>query len=271
MVNTISSSASTLDVTTVLKAYLEVGILGLCAVFVICISFLLVKKLLTKNDEKDTRIDNKDNALESKFNTMIELLQKQNQEYQEQQSKNTDMLIQSIVQGVVTHVPSADENNKLIKVAEEIDNNLQQILITTNASRVSLVQYHNGGKGINKQSFLKMSMTNEQVQLGVKPQMSEFKDQFRTVLAYYTRELENCGFCYIQDVEDLKTLDVSMYEFMKDRNIQSKFGIAIHNKENITIGFICAEFTVDNSKANVDTIDAILKSKQKVMETLLNL
>lgn len=270
MENTTNTIVSAVETTDIVKTYLEIGVLGLCAILVVIVAYLLIKKLLSKNDYKDSRIESKDNALEDKFNTMIELLQKQNQEYQEQQSKNTDTLIQSIVQGIVYHVPSAEENSKLTKVAEEIDSNLQEILISTNASRVSLVQYHNGGKGINKQSFLKMSITNEQVQLGVKPQMSDFKDQFRTVLAYYTREIENNGYCFIENVEDVKTLDASMYEFMKDRNVQSKFGIAVKNKEGVVIGFICAEY-LDKSKADSKKIESILKEKQKVIESLLSL
>ena len=68
------------------------------------------------------------------------------------------------------------------QISQEIDKHLQAIITETNASRAALIQYHNGGRGINKQSFLKMSMTNEQIQLGVKPFINGFKDQFRSIL-----------------------------------------------------------------------------------------
>ena len=77
---------------------------------------------------------------------MIELIQQQNQEYQDQQAKNTELLIQSVIQGVTNHVPSPEENDKLTKISEEIDKHLQQILLQTNASRANLVQYHNRWK-----------------------------------------------------------------------------------------------------------------------------
>lgn len=259
------------------KAYLELGALGLCTIFTVTIAWMYFKHNTQQDSEKDKQIDKKDDiyvsdkhSLEDKFNTMIELLQKQNQDYQDQQAKNTEMLIQNIVNGVTSHVPSPEENLKLTKVTEEIDKNLQSILMTTNASRASLVQYHNGGKGINKQSFLKMSMTNEQVQLGIKPLMTEFRDQFRSVLAYFVKELNDTGYCYIKDFEDIKTKDSSMYEFLRDIAIQAKFGIAIKNCDNTVIGFICLEY-VDKTKANVDVIDKVLKDKQKVFETLLSL
>lgn len=82
-----------------------------------------------------------------------------------------------------------------------------------------------------------MSMTNEQVQLGVKPVIQDFKDQFRSVLAYFTKELSNSGKCYIKDLEELQNIDPNMYEFLKDRGLQSKFGLAIHNRDGIVIRF----------------------------------
>ena len=49
------------------------------------------------------------------------------------------------------------KNTVFITVQNEVANSEgKEILIQTNASRASLVQYHNGGKGINRQSFLKM-------------------------------------------------------------------------------------------------------------------
>ena len=115
-----------------------------------------------------------------------------------------------------------------------------------------------------------MSITNEQVQLGVKPLMSEFKDQFRSVLSYFVHEIHDTGHCYISDYEDLQGTDSSMYEFLRDRGVQAKFGIAIHDKNNMIIGFVCAEF-LDKTKANTNIIDKCLVSKQQVFEMLLNL
>lgn len=137
----------------VAKVYAELGILGLVGVLFIVIMYQSFKRNNQKDDEKDKRIDKKDDIyvqdkhnLEDKFNEMIELIQQQNQEYQDQQAKNTELLIQSVIQGVTNHVPSPEENDKLTKISEEIDKHLQQILLQTNASRANLVQYHNRWK-----------------------------------------------------------------------------------------------------------------------------
>lgn len=256
------------------KSYLELGFLGISACMLITMAWLYFKSYRNKetkvDDKLEERLDNKDNNLEKRFDAMLEMLQKQNQEYQEQQAKNAEILIHSIIDGVVNHVPSYEENVKLTKITEEIDIILNQILQETSSDRVSLFQYHNGGKGINKQAFLKMSITNEQVKFGIKPFMPEFKDQFRSVLAYFVKELNDNGYCYISNVEDLKDIDNSMYDFMKGRGIKSKFGIAIRDHRSTVIAFICIEY-LNNSAVDVNKIDRVLKDKQKIVESLLSL
>lgn len=204
--------------------------------------------------------------MENRFDELLELIKKQNEEYQKQQ--NT--MITQIINGVTSHVPSADDNTKLTKVTEEIDLVLNQLLKETGADRVNLVQYHNGGHGINKQAFLKMSMTNEQVKFGVKAFMQESKDQFRSILAYFVKELNDNDECYISDIEDLKNIDNSMYDYMKGKGIESKFGISIRNHEGTVVAFVSAEF-INKQLVDLNKVNRALKDSRKVFETLLSL
>lgn len=115
-----------------------------------------------------------------------------------------------------------------------------------------------------------MSMTNEQVQLGVKPFMSEFKDQFRNLLSSFVQQLDENGYCYLDDIETLRNKDISTYEFLKDRGIQAKYGMTISDNNGMVIGFVSVEY-LDKRNANVQIIDKVFKEQQKVFETLLNL
>lgn len=254
------------------KIYVEIGILGLCGILTVMIAYLGFKRSKEDNKNKDKRLENNQDKLDDRFDAMLKMIQEQNHAFQEQQLKNNEMLINNIVQGVTNHVPSSEENTKLTRITEEIDKTLQQMLIYTNADRVDLVQYHNGGKGVNKQSFLKMSMTNEQVKVGVKPFMSEFKDQFRSVISYITKMLNEKGYCYIENAEQVKEVDPGTYEFLVNRGIESKFCMAIHDtqEENSVIAFVCVEY-IKKENARPDLVDKVFKEKQKVLETLLNL
>lgn len=254
-----------MDFVSVYKAYIEIGILGLCGIIVVLITWLNFKR----NQEREK---NSEKNEDERFNQMLNTLQEQNKQYQEQSNKNYELLMQKLISGVSPHTLSAEEDNKLTKINEEIDKILQNLLSKTGASRANLVQYHNGGKGKNNQSFLKMSMTNEVTDVGVKPVISDFKDQFRNVLSYFVKEIGTKGYCYIDDYEKMKDVDYAMYDFLLCRNVQAKFGVAIHsdNDDNNVIGFVCLEF-LDKDKVNLDIIDKELKQKEGILETLLNL
>ncbi len=260
-----------MDWAELVKVYVEIGILGICGILVVVIAYLGFKRSREDNKNKDKRLEKTQDKLDDRFDAMLKLIQEQNHNFQEQQLKNNEMLINSIVQGVTNHVPSSEETTKLTRITEEIDKTLQQVITFTGADRVNLVQYHNGGKGINKQSFLKMSMTNEQVKIGVKPFMPEFKDQFRSVISYITKNLNEKGFCYIDDAESVRTTDPGTYEFLVNRGIESKYCMAIRNtQENFVIGFVSVEY-IKKEDAKPDLVNQVLKEKQKVFETLLNL
>lgn len=254
----------------IVKAYLEVGVLGLCAITIIYLVIINYKRNNTRNDKDQDRIDKKDEFLNNKLDLMIENSQKQSELLLHTIAENNNMLLTKVVREVTSHVPSPEENKELTKINEEINNILQNMLIEAEASRTCIVQYHNGGKGVNKQSFLKMSITNEQIKLGVKPLAPIFKDQFRSVLSYFVKEVEEKGYCYIHDMESIKDIDASMYEFMLDNGVKSKYGRAIRNKDGMCIGFLCIEFRREGNRDN-NKIDKILKENQHIVETLLNL
>lgn len=267
----------------VLQAYTEVGILGLLAVLVIILIWRSFDRKGKDDDWKKNKIDEKDENINSNNDFIVQqlaeltdLIKTQNETYQEFQQEMiershsmNEQLIEKIVDGVYFRVPSNTENHMLTKINNEIDMILQDILVETNASRVNLVQYHNGGKGINKQAFLKMSMTNERIQLNVKPFISEFKDQFRSVLGYFVNEIGKKGYCYINDVDEMIEKDIGMYEFMCNRGIESKFGYAIHDKDKCVIAFICVEF-IDKKDANEQIINNSFKEHYREIERLLN-
>lgn len=256
----------------VFKAYLEVGILGLCGILFIVITYLNYKS-------NSKRLKEQDKNNNEKFDQMFKMFQEQAQKYSEQSSKNYELLMKKLIDNSSPHVLTPEEDLKITKVNEEVNRLLQQLLINTGASRASIIQYHNGGKGKNNQSFLKMSMTNEVTDVGVRPLMTEFKDQFRNVLAYFVKEIGDKGYCYIEDSEDIRNIDYGTYDFLENRGIKSKFGIALHQHDNdgnynndSVIGFICLEFLKDNkSEASIDIIDQELRNKQGSLETLLNL
>lgn len=243
------------------KSYLEIGVLGILSIVFILIAVYLVKKMRTDFDWFKTKVSDKDDNISLLYQKFFESQQKQN-----------EYLIKQIVNQITQHTPSPKENKKLAEIQNKIDNLLKDIMLNTNASRVCLVQYHNGGRGINKQSFLKMSCTNEQAQVGEKHFITIFQNQFRSVLSYVVNTLDIQDNCYIEDINQIKSLDYGTYDFLVSRNIKQVYIRAIHGEENMVIGFVFISFTDSNpNNGNERLVDEELNRKINTIETLLSI
>ena len=191
---------------------------------------------------------------------------KRNEELQE----NYNSMIQDIIKGVSKKHLTPIESKNIGKIEKEINDIINQILLETGASRVCIVKYHNGNKDMTGKSFLKMSMTNEVVNLGVAPMMSDFRDLFRSLLAYWCHELEVNGKCIIKDTEDLQNIDINMYEYLKTRNIEAKYGVALKDLDGDIIGFLCVEY-LDKREFKIENIEKIVNHQADKIETLMTL
>ena len=245
------------------KMYLELGVLGLCAVFTIVIAFLYLKEHLKRSGKVQDKQD-------KYFNTLLETLLEQNKSNNELIVNQLTELSHNIVKGVTTHTLSSEENNSLSEIEGKINDCLKRVLVKTNACRVALVRFHNGGRDMNGLSFLKMSMTNEETALGISPLMPEFQNMFRSFFSYLCEQLVTEGHCYIDDVEKLKELDTTMYDYLKTRGVQATYSIPIVNNQDTVVGFIYISF-MSKSKVDKKQVESCLHDKKIKIETLLNL
>lgn len=179
-------------------------------------------------------------------------------------------LVEDIIDGVNGHHLTPQESKSVAQIEKKINDTIQEILEQTKASRVCIVKYHNGQRDMTGMAFLKMSMTNEVVNRGVAPLMGDFKDLFRSYLAYWCHELEIKGKCVIQDTNEIQNIDINMYEYLKTRNIEAKYGLALTNLEGDIIGFICVEY-LDKKDFDLKKIEATLEKQGKKIETLITL
>lgn len=203
--------------------------------------------------------------------------QKEYEEDREEQKKrneelnqNYNSMIQDIIKGVSKKHLTPMESKNIGKIEKQINDIINTILRETNASRVCIVKYHNGNKDMTGKSFLKMSMTNEVVNLGVAPMMTDFKDLFRSLLAYWCHEIEKNDYCIIPDVEKLKDIDITMYQYLSVRNIEAKYGIRLKDNDNNVIGFICIEF-LNKSEFDIKKINKSMAKNFPKIETLVAL
>lgn len=200
------------------------------------------------------------------YNNQIEEIRKKNEEI----NSRYDNMVERIILGVNQSHLTPKESQNIALIEKQINDIINVILKDTQASRVCIVKYHNGNKDMTGKSFLKMSMTNEVVNIGVASMMGEFKDVFRSLLAYWCHEIETKDYCVIDDVESLRSIDLTMYQYLKTRNIEAKYGLPLKDINNNTIGFMCIEF-LDKNDFDIDRIYKSVKLNFPKIETLISI
>lgn len=145
------------------------------------------------------------------------------------------------------HVLTEEEDRTALKIDNAINILLQNAVGDLKCSRIMIVRYHNGGRDMNSVSFLKLSVTNECVNYGYKPVMSEFQNQFRSILGYPVNEIEKTGHSYVTNIEDIKNFDIGTYELLKSRGVRAYYAHSITNTTNYVIGNILVTYNTDNS------------------------
>lgn len=168
------------------------------------------------------------------------------------------------------HVLTEEEDREALQIDRAIDDYLKQMIINTKATRAFVVRYHNGGRDMAAVPFLKCSITNEITNAGVKPIMSEFQNQFRSIMAGVCDEIDRKGYSYITQTERSELIDPATIELMKDRGIREMYCRALRNSNNYIIGLIAVTFMTDNQeKPNEEIIDLCLKDKSQKISALL--
>lgn len=238
-----------MEIVTIIKAISEVGVLVLCAAVVIW-QVINDRNRQNKREEEDSSITQ----------DIIDKLKEQN-----------DLMLKEIIQKVdMGHTITQEEDKDISKVEKELELYLSQILKETNANRVSLFRYHNGGKDYSGRSFLRMSMTNEVVKGGTALIQHQSQNLFRSMFFGLIHSLEDNGYDYIDDIENIKDRDTGFYSYLKDFDIMSKYSIALYSSHKNMIGFITIDFA-NKDDANVNVISDCLQDKKIKVETLLNL
>lgn len=168
------------------------------------------------------------------------------------------------------HVLTEDEDKTALEIDKVINTYLQNIVVDTGANRAMVTRYHNGGRDMAAVPFLKMSVTNEIVNVGNKPYISQLQNQFRSMLMMVRDSLDAEGECYITDAKGIKNDDVGTYEFLRAYGIRSAYFKALKNQNGYVIGFIVVFFNETNScHENQEKIDHILQDKANQISALL--
>lgn len=234
---------------TLLSKVSELGILVVCGAAIIW-------QIINNHKEQSKRTEEYDNLMQKLI---------------ERQKEESELLLNQLINKIDNrHTITSQEDKDISKIEKELEFYLTEILKTTNANRVSLFRYHNGGKDYNGRSFLRMSMTNEVVKGGTALIQPQSQNLFRSMFFSLVHSLEDNGCDYIEDIENLRDVDNGLYGYLKNFGIESKYTIAVHNDQGDIVGFITLDFA-SKTDCIPKEVEACLQEKKIKIETLLNL
>ena len=239
-----------LDISTqeLTKIYVEIGALGLGFVILMGAFILITRNLITKSNEQSD---------------LIKDLLKQ------KESRNIELMQQFVAQ-VTHHVPTPQEAKDANKLSETIDIQLEQLLKDLQASRVVLIQYHNSTIGFSKHSFMKMTCTNEAHVSNVQPLMPTFHDQMKSLFNKSLLILDDVGEYSVENLEDIKDVDESMYWFMSQRQDKQAFHLSIRDKYDNPIGYLLVLYANNNPiTQSKEEVIPKMKSTRTLIEYIL--
>ena len=170
------------------------------------------------------------------------------------------------------HVLTPEEDTIAIKIDKTLSSYLQTAVTDLGASRAFIARYHNGGKDMNSISFLKVSITNEAVNRGKKPIMSDFQNQFRAMVGYPVNLIDTTGHCIVRNLDEIKDADIGTYELLKARKVRSFYCHKITNEDGYVVGALCILYNTDNKKEeNPDKIDKYISHMAEQISAVLNI
>lgn len=263
----------------IVKTGADIGFIILCAGFVLWELHDMYINKKKKDVSVSSRVKELEDKRQKRYDELLDNLEKKTDDLYDillEGQKESDKRYQELVNKVLNdarqpHILSEEENKRMTKIDEEIDLFLDRALNASNASRVDLVKYHNGGNDMLGNSILKMSMSNEKCAAGVIHLINSFQNQLRSSFAYWIKELNEKGYCFIEDIEDIKNIDNSIYQYMKQTGVKAKYGVAItNNATGVVIGYLCMDF-LNKDDVNLEQVKYCLDDKRKKIETLLNL
>lgn len=142
------------------------------------------------------------------------------------------------------HAPEEEHNNR--KINEFVNYQLDLLLAELKANRICCWLYHNGGYLIIGRSFQKMSIMFERVDGHTVSIMKEYQNVPRMLYPELIKIIDEVGYCDIEDIADIKTVYPTFYRALQERGTHAAFMSAIKSYTGGVLGFICAEYSINN-------------------------
>lgn len=171
----------------------------------------------------------------------------------------------------VTDDKKPDLTNKFVNYAEnstKIQIQIYHLLQNFQADRISIYEFHNGGKNLAGIEFKKCSNTFEAVSLEITPIMKEMQNLPLSLNPLWNRILATREDIIIPSVEKLE--DTFLKSYMKSQSINTYYATMLQDYDNTPIGFICVEYYNHSKDLTEDQLEEFFEIAIKI-SVLINI
>jgi len=182
-------------------------------VLLIIIGYYMMRNIIKRNREQEEKIDSLYGRIDGLMNKL---------------GNNDD---------------SGDLQNKFKDYAEnanKIQILLYHILRSFNADRVSIYEFHNGGKNLQGVEFKKSSNTYEAVELEIKPTIKEMQNLPISINPLWSKLLASRQPIKVSSVNNLD--DDFFKSYLEAQSIKTYYSMLLVDYDSSPIGFISLEF-----------------------------
>lgn len=169
----------------------------------------------------------------------------------------------------------SDDNNDLTNKfydfaenANKIQILMYHILRSFNADRVSIYEFHNGGKNLQGIEFKKTSNTYEAVELEIKPIIKEMQNLPLSINPLWNKLLATRKAIKIPSVSSLD--DEFLKSYLEAQSIKTYYSTLLSDYDQSPIGFISLEFYNQERILNQNEFDEFQNISIKI-STLINI
>ncbi len=157
------------------------------------------------------------------------------------QEKKIDELISKLI-----HKEDEGLNDEKLSKFAVNANRVQQLIYHLlnefDADRVSVYEYHNGGKTITGIDFKKCSNTYEAVGLGIEEKYNEHQNIPISVNFLWNKLLLERKPIFISDIDNIENTDNTIHSILKSQGLKSYYSKLINDYNGKPIGFITLTF-----------------------------
>ncbi|MDA3856319.1 MAG: hypothetical protein PF569_08730 [Candidatus Woesearchaeota archaeon] len=153
-------------------------------------------------------------------------------------------------------------------IMPKIRHSLDELASTVNADRAMLFELSNGSQNLIGLPFLYATATSEVISKRTFPVIQKYQKVNTSIIASFLEALEEKGYFYFNDLEDIKDEFPTMYQFMKPNNVRSGMFYTLYGVDN-NIGFLCVTTTGQRKFPREGTITKIASTAQ-LISSLLN-